>query len=216
MGKEAHAAPSKKAKKDEEVVDDNEGATEVEREAYNEKTRWKGETEKKRKIKKKSKPVCKNDVRDFLQFLDEMLSIRAAEPEEQKVEVFTRGKCEKGKKTGMGRKELPCSPKLQEVMPTLPSSPTKTVLKGESNTVTVNIKRCLYDTDRYTTTVNNEKEWKGKQYFDRFAYEKFRQAGMVEAQAKEENSVQCNPRHRLRRIRGRKGVGGRPHKKPMP
>ena len=58
--------------------------------------------------------------------------------------------------------------------------------------MTANIKRCLglYDTDRYITTVNNERDWKGKQYFDQFAYEKFRQAGMVEAQAKEENSAQ--------------------------
>ena len=49
---------------------------------------------------------------------------------------------------------------------------------------------CMYDSDRYITTVNNEREWRGKQYFDRFTYEKFRQAGTVEAQAKEKNSVQ--------------------------
>ena len=49
---------------------------------------------------------------------------------------------------------------------------------------------CLYDSDRYITTANNEKDWKGKQYFDQFAYEKYRQAGMMEAQAKEESSVQ--------------------------
>ena len=48
----------------------------------------------------------------------------------------------------------------------------------------------MYDSDRYITTVHNEREWRGTQYFDRFAYEKFRQAGIVEAQAKEENSVQ--------------------------
>ena len=49
---------------------------------------------------------------------------------------------------------------------------------------------CLYESDRYVTTVNNEKDRKGREHIDQFTYEKYRQAGMMKAQAKEKNPVQ--------------------------
>ena len=184
------------------------------KEIYDEKARRKKKIKKERKIEKTNKTTllqsvptrasrrstkeqawkkfgkdrltCKDGVINLLQFLDEKLSIRAAEPEEQTAEAFNGRKFEKRRKTGMGRRKLPFSLKLQVVMSTLPSYPIKTGVKGEPNMMTANVTSCLclYDSDRYITTVNNERDWKGKQYFDQFAYEKFWQAGMVEAQAK--------------------------------
>ena len=56
------------------------------------------EIKKKRKIKKKfgnDKLVCKDGVTNLLQFLNEKLSIRAAEPQEQTAKTFNGRKLEK-------------------------------------------------------------------------------------------------------------------------
>ena len=85
----------------------------------------------------KSHPaVSEDDVINLLQFLNEMLSIRAAEPEEQTAEAFNGRKFKKRRKIGMGRRELPFSPKLQVVMSTPPSYSIKTGGMGEPNMMT--------------------------------------------------------------------------------
>ena len=63
----------------------------------------------------------KDGVRNLLQFLNEKFSIRAAESEEQTGKTFNGRKFEKRRKTEIGRRELPPSPKLQVVMSTPPS-----------------------------------------------------------------------------------------------
>ena len=107
---------------------------------------------------------------NLLQFLDEKLSIRAAEPEEQTAEAFNGRKFEKRRKTGMGRRELPFSLKLQVVMSTLPSFPIKTGEMGEPNIMTANVTSylCLYESDRRIAAVNNEKDWEGGERIDQF------------------------------------------------
>ena len=149
-----HKKGAEKAKEDEEKLDDKEKATEVEKmgkgtekEVHDEKARRKEEIKKKRKIKKKSgndKLVCKDGVTNLLQFLDEKLSIRAAEPEEQTAEAFNGRKFEKRRKIGMGRRELPFSPKLQVVMSTPPGFPIKTGEMGEPNIMTANVTSYLW------------------------------------------------------------------------
>ena len=82
----------------------------------------------------KDKLACKDDVTNSLQPLDEKLSIRVAEPEEQTGKAFNGRKFEKRRKTEMGRRELPFSPKLQAVMSTPPSYSIKTGWMGEPMT----------------------------------------------------------------------------------
>ena len=110
----------------------------------------------------------------LLQLLDEKLSTRAADREEQAGEAINERKFKRRSKTRMGRRKLPFSPKLQVVMSTPPSYSIKTGVRGEPNMMTANVTSCLclYESDRYGTTVNNEKNRKGRENLDQFTYEK--------------------------------------------